>query len=232
MPERHLPAAAYHAFLFDMDGTLLNSIAAAERIWTRWAMRHGVDVATFLPTIHGVRAIDTIARQHLPGVDAAAEAEQITREEIDDVEGVVHVPGALAFLEQLPPSQWAIVTSAPMALALRRMEAAGIPRPGVMVTAEDVSAGKPDPACYRLAAERLQVAAQACLVFEDAEAGIRAGEAAGADVLVVTATHGHPLLTAHSRIEDYQGLGVEVDADGLMRLSRRCREQALLTQGA
>ncbi len=120
---------AYRAFLFDMDGTLLNSIAAAERIWTRWAVRHGVDVATFLPTIHGVRAIDTIARQHLPGVDAQAEAEQITREEIEDVEGVVQVPGAQAFLNSLPPECWAIVTSAPMALALRRMEAAGIPRP-------------------------------------------------------------------------------------------------------
>ena len=109
---------AYRAFLFDMDGTLLNSIAAAERIWTRWAQRHGVDVATFLPTIHGVRAIDTIARQHLPGVDAQAQAEQITREEIEDVEGVVQVPGALTFLESLPPERWAIVTSAPMALAL------------------------------------------------------------------------------------------------------------------
>jgi sugar-phosphatase len=209
---------AYRAFLFDMDGTLLNSIAAAERIWTRWALSHGVDVATFLPTIHGVRAIDTIARQHLPGVDAEAQAEQITREEIEDVEGVVQVPGALAFLESLPPERWAIVTSAPMALALRRMEAAGIPRPAVMVTAEDVSDGKPNPTCYRLAAERLHVAPQECLVFEDAEAGIRAGEAAGADVLVVTATHTHPVVTLHPQIKDYLGLGLEVDDAGLMRI--------------
>ncbi|WP_411387175.1 HAD family hydrolase [Pseudomonas sp. MPB03] len=209
---------AYRAFLFDMDGTLLNSIAAAERIWTRWALSHGVDVATFLPTIHGVRAIDTIARQHLPGVDAEAQAEQITQEEIEDVEGVVQVPGALAFLESLPPERWAIVTSAPMALALRRMEAAGIPRPAVMVTAEDVSDGKPNPTCYRLAAERLHVAPQECLVFEDAEAGIRAGEAAGADVLVVTATHTHPVVTLHPQIKDYLGLGLEVDDAGLMRI--------------
>ncbi|WP_413791645.1 MULTISPECIES: HAD-IA family hydrolase [unclassified Pseudomonas] len=214
-----LPAIAYRAFLFDMDGTLLNSIAAAERIWTRWALRHGVDVAAFLPTIHGVRAIDTIARQHRPGVDAQAEAEQITREEIEDVEGVVQVPGAVAFLESLPPECWAIVTSAPMALALRRMEAAGIPRPAVMVTAEDVSDGKPNPACYRLAAERLHVAPQECLVFEDAEAGIRAGEAAGADVMVVTATHMHPVNALHPQIKDYLGLGIEVGEVGLMRLT-------------
>ncbi|NUT86333.1 HAD family hydrolase [Pseudomonas corrugata] len=210
---------AYHAFLFDMDGTLLNSIAAAERIWTRWALRHGVDVAAFLPTIHGVRAIDTIARQHLPGVDAQAEAERITREEIEDVEGVVAVPGAVAFLNGLPPERWAIVTSAPMALALRRMEAAGIPRPAVMVTAEDVGDGKPNPACYRLAAERLRVASEDCLVFEDADAGIRAGEAAGADVMVVTATHVHPVDTVHPSIKDYLGLGVGLDASGLMQLN-------------
>jgi len=219
MPASSPSNNAYRAFLFDMDGTLLNSIAAAERIWTRWALRHGVDVATFLPTIHGVRAVDTIARQHLPGVDAEAEARQITREEIEDVEGVVPVAGALAFLQSLPPERWAIVTSAPMALALRRMEAAGIPRPGVMVTAEDVSDGKPNPACYCLAAERLQVTPQACLVFEDAHAGIQAGEAAGADVMVVTATHTHPLLTRHPSIEDYRGVGVTVDEAGMMRLS-------------
>ncbi|AUO46214.1 HAD family hydrolase [Pseudomonas ogarae] len=219
MPASPPNPIAYRAFLFDMDGTLLNSIAAAERIWTRWALRHGVDVATFLPTIHGVRAIDTIARQHLPGVDAQAEAEQITREEIEDVEGVVQVPGAQAFLNSLPPERWAIVTSAPMALALRRMEAAAIARPLVMVTAEDVSDGKPNPACYRLAAERLQVTPQECLVFEDAEAGIRAGEAAGADVLVVTATHTHPVVTLHPQIKDYLGLGIEVDEAGLMRLT-------------
>ncbi|UQI33416.1 HAD-IA family hydrolase [Pseudomonas bijieensis] len=209
---------SYRAFLFDMDGTLLNSIAAAERIWTRWALRHGVDVATFLPTIHGVRAIDTIARQHLPGVDAQAEAEQITREEIEDVEGVVQVAGAAAFLKGLPPSQWAIVTSAPMALALRRMDAAGIPRPLVMVTSEDVNDGKPNPACYRLAAERLQVAPQECLVFEDADAGIRAGEASGADVMVVTATHTHPVATLHPQIKDYLGLAVEMNEAGLIRI--------------
>jgi sugar-phosphatase len=218
MPVSPPTPIAYRAFLFDMDGTLLNSVAATERIWTRWALRHGLDVATFLPTIHGVRAVDTVARQNLPGVDAQAEAAQLTIEEIEDVEGVVEVPGALAFLKSLPPTQWAIVTSAPMALALRRMEAAGIVRPAVMVTAEDVSAGKPNPDCYLLAAQRLQVAPQECLVFEDAEAGIKAGEAAGADVMVVTATHTHPVVTLHSQIEDYRELSVAVE-NGLMRLS-------------
>ncbi|CDF97432.1 Putative phosphatase YfbT [Pseudomonas sp. SHC52] len=179
-----------------------------------------MDVATFLPTIHGVRAIDTIARQHLPGVDAQAEAERLTQEEIEDVEGVVPVPGAVAFLNDLPPERWAIVTSAPLTLALHRMKAAGIPRPAVMITAEDVSDGKPNPTCYRLAAERLVVTPEDCLVFEDADAGIRAGEAAGADVMVVTATHAHPVDTVHPSIEDYRGLGVTVNTNGFLRLTR------------
>lgn len=193
----------YRAFLFDMDGTILTSIAAAERVWTTWALRHGVDVETFLPTIHGARAIDTITRLALPGVDAEAEAAWITQAEIDDVEGVEQVAGAAAFLKSLPAHQWAIVTSAPRTLALRRMAAAGIPEPDVMVTAEDVSLGKPDPSGYRLAAKRLGVEMTQCLVFEDATVGILAAEAAGADLLIVTATHEQPIQTEHATLAGY-----------------------------
>ncbi|MHC8294848.1 HAD-IA family hydrolase [Pseudomonas sp. LB3P58] len=210
----------YRAFLFDMDGTVLNSIAAAERIWAAWALRHGVDVDSFLPTIHGVRAIDTINRLALPGVDAEAEAAFITEAEIEDVEGIIEVPGAANFLKSLPANQWAIVTSAPKALALRRMAAAGIPQPLVMVTAEDVSAGKPDPAGYRLAAKRLGVEPADCLIFEDATVGILAAEAAGAGLIVVTATHDHPLQTPHATLANYNSVEVRTDADGLIRLKK------------
>lgn len=193
----------YRAFLFDMDGTVLTSIAAAERVWATWARRHGVDVETFLPTIHGARAIDTIRRLALPGVDAEKEAQWITTAELEDVDGVAEVAGAADFLKALPARQWAIVTSAPRALALRRMAAAGIPEPEVMVTAEDVSAGKPDPAGYRLAARRLGVEIGECLIFEDAAVGIQAAEAAGADVIVITSTHEHPIETPHKTLLNY-----------------------------
>jgi len=211
----------YRAFLFDMDGTLLNSIAAAERVWSTWAKRHGLDVARFLTTIHGARAIDTITRQALPGVDPQVEARWITEAEIKDVDGVVAIAGAVEFLSRLPGDQWALVTSAPRELALRRLQAAGITPPAVLVTAEDVAIGKPNPACYVLGAQRLGVSVQDCLVFEDATVGIRAGEAAGADVMVVTSTHLKPMVTEHPSIDGYEQLKVQRSADGLL-----CLEQA------
>ena len=210
----------YRAFLFDMDGTILTSIAAAERVWAGWAVRHGVNVETFLPTIHGARAIDTINRLALPGVDAEAQAAWITQAEIEDVDGVEEVAGAAGFLRSLPAHQWAIVTSAPRELALRRMAAAGIPEPAVMVTAEDVSAGKPDPAGYRLAAQRLGVEISHCLVFEDATVGILAAEAAGADLLIVTAAHEQPIVTAHATLGSYDRVVARSDVDSFIRLQK------------
>lgn len=210
---------AFGAFLFDMDGTVLNSIAAAERIWSAWAVRHGVDVETFLPTIHGARAIDTITRLNLPGVDAEQQAAFITAAEINDVEGIVEIPAAAAFLNALPKNRWAMVTSAPRDLALRRMAAAGIPEPAVMITAEDVKAGKPDPAGYLLAAKKLGVEPADCLIFEDAAVGIQAAEAAGAALMIITATHQHPIETAHATLASYDAISVSVGADGLLRLT-------------
>ncbi|MEW9617193.1 HAD-IA family hydrolase [Shinella sp. S4-D37] len=211
---------SFSAFLFDMDGTIINSIPATERVWTRWALKHGLDVATFLPTMHGVRGIDTITRLGLPGVDPLAEAREVEREEIEDVEGVVPIPGAIAFLSALPAGRWGIVTSAPVALAHRRLAAAGIPLPTVIVTANDVTRGKPAPDGYKLGAERLGFDPADCLVFEDVPAGILAGEGAGAHVAVMTATHHHPIETGHPTLESYEGVTVERDGDGRLTLLR------------
>ncbi|WP_283843866.1 HAD-IA family hydrolase [Brevundimonas albigilva] len=204
--------------MFDMDGTLITSTVAAERVWTRWAARHGLDAAAFVPTIHGVRAADTIRRQNLPGIDVEAEAAWVERGEIEDLEGVAPIAGAIDFVRRLPPDRWAVVTSATVPLATARMRAAGVEPPAVLITAEDVARGKPDPAGYRLAAERLGVAAADCLVFEDAEAGIAAGEAAGCDVRIVTAAWTHPLETTHPTLADYGDLRLEVRPDGSLEL--------------
>ncbi|CAN7156179.1 HAD-IA family hydrolase [Caulobacter sp. LjRoot300] len=214
-----IPTSAFAAFLFDMDGTVTNSIAATERVWTAWARRHGLDVETFLPTIHGVRAEETIRRQNLAGVDIAHEVAAVLAGEIADIDDVHPIPGAAAFLRDLPADRWAVVTSAQRDLALSRLTAAGLPIPTVLVTAEDVSRGKPAPDGYVLAAQRLGVAADACLVFEDAPAGVLAGEAAGAQVIVVTAAHRHPFETEHPTLADYSDVRIKIGLDGL-RLSK------------
>ena len=216
-----LPEKNYAAFLFDMDGTILNSLASAERVWGRWAAAQGLDVEKFLPTMHGKRGIDTISALNLPGIDPQAEADLILQGEIEDVEGVVPIPGAVDFLAALPPEKWAIVTSSPIELAKRRLAAAGIPEPRFMVTAEDVTVGKPNPQCYILGAERLGIDPADALVFEDVLAGVEAGEAAGADVMIITATHAHPLDSSHPKLGDYRDVLPHIGEGGRLSIRRR-----------
>jgi len=211
---------SFAALLFDMDGTLITSLEASERVWIRWAAGHGLDARAFLPNIHGQRAVDTIRSLRIPGVDPVAEAHAVTLMEIADTEGVRAIPGAAAFVASLPDDRWAVVTSAPRALATRRLEAAGLKLPAVLVCAEDVSAGKPDPSGYRLAAARLAVDAPECAIFEDAAIGIRAAEAAGGQVVVITATHAHTLQTTHPTFRDFLGIATRIER-GRVAVTRR-----------
>ena len=122
-----------------------------------------------------------------PGADLTADLAIIDREELEETEGIIAIPGALELLTTLPRDAWALVTSAQHSLAQLRLQAAGLPWPDTAVTAEDIHAGKPDPGCYRLALQRLGRTADQALVFEDAPAGIAAGLAAGCRTLAVTA---------------------------------------------
>jgi len=221
MSQTTLPARDYAAFLFDMDGTILTSIKAAERVWGRWAAGHGLDVAAFLPTIHGKRTEDTIRAQALTGIDPLAEAARITAAEIEDVEGIEAIAGVAAFLASLPAPRWAIVTSAPRKLALARIAAAGLPLPPVLVAAEDVQRGKPAPDPFLLGAEKLGVAAGDCLVFEDTLAGLHSAEAAGMDSVVVTVTHTHPVETGVFGVVDYAELRALTLPNGMLRLAQQ-----------
>ena len=183
----------------DMDGTLLDSSAAVDRVWGSWAKRHGIDAPTLLATVHGVRSEDTIRRFAGAGVDVARETQWILEAEVADVEGVVALPGVHAFIDALEPGTWAIVTSAPRALAEVRLRAVNLPIPAVMITGEDVQRGKPDPQGFLLGAQRLGVSIDKCLVFEDSPAGVAAAKAAGAHVAIVggrvPGTEGNFVLT-------------------------------------
>ncbi|MBJ6131767.1 HAD family hydrolase [Ochrobactrum sp. Q0168] len=209
---------SFDAFLFDMDGTILSSIAATERVWGEWAKRHGIDPVTFLPTIHGVRAVDTVRRLDI-GLDPDQEAAILLEAEMADLDGIVPIDGVCDFLKALPEDRWAIVTSAPLELARRRIKAAGLPLPKTIVSAEDVERGKPSPECFQLGAKKLGFDAHRCLVFEDAPAGIVAGESAGACVVVVTATHPHSPETSHRSINSYRELALSVTDDGKLSLT-------------
>lgn len=220
MTQSLFPGRSFAAFLFDMDGTLLSSILAAERVWARWARKHGLDVDAFLPTIHGKRSVDTVRMADIAGVDPQAEAAWITSEEMLDVEGVHEIAGAKAVLAALPAGRWAVVTSAPRLLALRRLEAAGLPAPPLMIAAEDVARGKPAPDPFLLAARQLGVEIADCLVFEDAPAGIAAAEAAGATIVVINATHAHPMDTPHPQVAGYDELVVTVSPSGGLEIER------------
>jgi mannitol-1-/sugar-/sorbitol-6-phosphatase len=175
------------ALLFDLDGVLMDSGAAVERTWERWSARHGLDLATILAQAHGRRSADTV-RAVAPWLDAEAEAEAIEADESEDVDGVVALPGAASLLRALPAGRWAVATSGSRRLATRRLGHGRLPVPEVLVTADDVTHGKPHPEPYLAAARALGADPARCVVVEDAPAGIAAARAAGASVLGLATT--------------------------------------------
>jgi sugar-phosphatase len=175
------------AILFDLDGVLVDSGAAVERAWERWAARHKLQLHHVLAEAHGRRTTDTI-RVVAPWLDAEAESRALEEAETADTHGVVALPGAASLLELLPVGSWAVATSGTRSLAATRLMHAGLPLPKVLVAAEDVQYGKPDPQPYVNAAQALAVDPARCVVIEDAPAGIAAGIAAGAIVLALTTT--------------------------------------------
>jgi mannitol-1-/sugar-/sorbitol-6-phosphatase len=177
------------AYLLDMDGTLVNSDAVVERCWRRWAAEVGIDPQETLAIAHGRQGRDVMALL-LPERSPAenlADDERMLDWERDDTEGIVPVPGARVLLATLADQRipHALVTSADVPLAVARMAAAALPYPAVRVTAESVAAGKPDPEGFLRAAADLGADPEHCVVFEDSEAGIAAGHAAGMRVVGV-----------------------------------------------
>lgn len=173
--------------LFDLDGVLVDSTPAVARVWTLWANKHGFVPEEVVRQAHGRPSITTI-RELLAQADHEAENREVERGEIEDVDGVTPLPGALELLQTLPQDRWAIATSCTRRLAEVRIRAAGLPMPKHLVTSNDVRRGKPDPEPYIKAAKTLGLAPADCIVIEDAPAGVRAGKAAGARVLALRTT--------------------------------------------
>ena len=175
------------AVLFDLDGVLVDSTPAVKRVWEGWAREHGFDAEEVVERAHGRPSIQTL-REYLPQADHEKENLEVERREIADVDGIVPLPGALNLLSTLPPERWTIATSCTRPLAEVRIRAGGLPVPSKIITATDITKGKPDPEPYLKAATLLGVDARDCVVFEDVPAGIRAGKAAGATVIAFRTT--------------------------------------------
>jgi sugar-phosphatase len=190
------------AALFDMDGTIVDSTAVVESLWRRFGREHGLDVDALLAYSHGRRTPDVV-RFFLADASAAevqAVSAELERRELDSDDGIVEVPGASALLAGLT-LPWAVVTSAPRGLAVRRMVGAGRPVPRVLVPADEITHGKPAPDGYLRAAELLGVDPADCVAFEDAEPGVLSALDAGTRVVVVGALDS-PVTAGLDRVAD------------------------------
>lgn len=174
--------------LFDLDGVLVDSTPAVARVWTKWALAHGFDPEETVRRAHGRPSLATIKELLPDAPDPVAENEVVLRGEIEDTEGVVPLPGVCDFLRSIPQDRWALVTSCAHPLALVRLQAAAIPIPARMITADNIERGKPDPEPYVKGAALLGLSPAECVVFEDAPAGIRSGKSAGARVIALPTT--------------------------------------------
>ncbi len=170
-----------------MDGVLIDSTPAVARVWRSWALSHGFEPDEVVGRAHGRPSIATI-RDYLPNADHDAENRIVERMEIEDLAGVVPLPGSRELLQSLPPDRWTIVTSSTRPLAEVRLHAAGLSIPKNIVTSSGVTNGKPHPEPYLKAASVLGYAAADCVVVEDVAAGIRAGKSAGARVIAFCTT--------------------------------------------
>jgi mannitol-1-/sugar-/sorbitol-6-phosphatase len=181
------------AILFDLDGVLVDSTPAVVRVWSRWAIAHGFDPDEVVRAAHGRPSIATI-RDYLPQADADTENREVERGEIEDLDGVVPLPGARELLSALPADRWTIVTSCTRRLAQTRLHAAGLPIPDRLVTSTDIKNGKPHPEPYLKGAAFLGISPKDCIVVEDAPAGICSGKAAGARVIACRTTAAEAVL--------------------------------------
>lgn len=183
------------AVLFDLDGVLVDSTPCVERHWKEWADKHGYDAKEILKMAHGRRTVETL-KLISPDLDAEFEAAKLSAAGVSDLNGVTVMNGARELLASLQAGRWAIVTSGPRGVAQARLTHCGLPVPDVLVTAENMRRGKPDPDGYLAAAERLHCPPEDCIVVEDAPPGIEAALSAGMWVIAVATTHAPEQLQA------------------------------------
>ena len=204
------------ALLFDLDGTLIDSLPAVDRAGGAWATKHGFDTEWVLGQIHGRRSIDSI-RDLRPDLDAEAEDAWLRGMESTDTEGVTALPGAAAFVTGLGDARFAYVTSGTSDVATARLRAVGYPVPEASVYGEDIQNGKPAPDPYLEGARRLGVDPADCLVFEDTPAGVASAKAAGMRCVgIATWKKPEDLFDADAVIRDFRAVSLVREGDELV----------------
>lgn len=201
--------------LFDMDGVLISSIASATRCWKRWAKLYNVPNADNFVLPHGRPARDIVIMLR-PDIDPDEGLRVIEDMEIEDVGDIEVLPGVRELLASLPPERWTVVTSCTRRLLEARLRAAGLPEPPKLVSADDISRGKPDPEPYIRGAAALGLKPEDCIVVEDAVSGVESGIGAGCRVLAVLSSTPRTELKAATWIaRSLAVVKVTADADGL-----------------
>ena len=209
------------AILFDLDGVLVDSRGCVELVWRAWALTRGLDADSILRVAHGRRTRETVA-EIAPHLDIAAEVAILDQMEERETRGEEPIPGVAALVASLPEGRWAVVTSGGPAIAARRLQIAGIPKPSIMITGLDVRHGKPHPEGFLAAAAQLGIVASDCVVVEDAPAGVAAGLAAGMKVIAVLTTHSSDRLREATAIVPTAGnLLVQPTSDGWLEVGAR-----------
>jgi mannitol-1-/sugar-/sorbitol-6-phosphatase len=205
------------AILFDLDGVLIDSTRSVDRQWRAWAHEKGIDEEKVMAIAHGVRSIEVI-RAVAPHLNAPAEVQWLESHEAEDQVDVTVMPGAAELIRSIPDGHWCVVTSGTRYLATARLRLGGLPVPKVLVTADDVTNGKPHPEPYLKGAELLGFKPADCLVIEDAPAGIRSAHAAGMKAMALTSTYpAAKLLEADTTVKK---LGqIQVTSNGAGKLS-------------
>lgn len=176
------------AVLFDLDGVLVDSTKAVVTVWTAWSEKNGIPPAKTLEIIHGRRTMEAL-QMLAPHLDIKSEAEKLESGITHKKGGTVAIPGAASLLRSLPEDRWCVVTSGFKEFAKIRLKDANLPVPKILVSAEDVTNGKPHPEPYLKGAKLLGATPAECLVFEDAPAGIRSAHAGGMKAVGITTTY-------------------------------------------
>jgi len=208
----------FKAFIFDLDGTLVDSAAIVELVMRRWCRENEIEYALLEDSSRSSRTEDTV-RSVAPHLDCKCEAEKIEAIEREELKNLKEIRGASAFLKRLPERQWALATSSDSLTAKAKLHATGMPFPSVLIGGDQVDSGKPHPEAYLSAAAGLKLSPGDCLAFEDSDTGISSAVAAGCRVMVVGALRTTSISQIIGNIMDFEEIDFVVGEGSTLTLT-------------